>query len=113
MCISVFVDYTLFGVCVHFKPSIIPSVNITNVYMLITLCSVCVLASGRVIGDTTVINCLGQTSSPSSRSSSHGCRHPRRHRPHHPRHRQQPNHHHKLHYLQKINGLEMSIDPNV
>ena len=76
--------------------------------MLITLCSVCVLASGRVIGDTTVINCLGQTSSPSSRSSSHGCRHPRRHRPHHPRHRQQPNHHHKLHYLQKCQLIQMS-----
>ena len=84
--------------------------------MLITLCSVCVLASGRVIGDTTVINCLGQTSSPLS-SSSHGrrrCHHPRSHRRHYPRcHRQHPNHHHKLHYLQKINGLEMSIDPNV
>ena len=34
--------------------------------MLITICCVCVLASGRVIGDTRVINCLGQTSSSSS-----------------------------------------------
>ena len=103
-CVNVFV-YICKCICIY-----------VNVYMLITLCSVCVLASGRVIGDTTVINCLGQTSSPLS-SSSHGRRHrhhPRSHRRHYPRcHRQHPNHHHKLHYLQKINALEMSIDPNV